>query len=212
MQTDQPIDALLLTTAHCMHCESVKRSLQKLLEEGLLQHLSIVDLQSQPALAKHYNVRSVPWLRLGSFILTGSHSESELRRHLLQLSQDDGVDHYLHRLLADNELNLAIAQLHDHPTWFKSVIRLAADPELDLKVRLGVSALIEAFAGDEVLLDLIPALANLAQSADPRLRADAAYFFALIPSPVVQVYLRALATDSDSTVREIAEDGLVGNT
>jgi glutaredoxin len=58
-------DALMILGTHCPHCPAVLKNLCRLLEEGKLGKLQVINLEQHPEEAKKYGVRSVPWVRIG---------------------------------------------------------------------------------------------------------------------------------------------------
>ena len=91
--------ALLLTAPGCIHCASLKKILEKIVAEGLIEQLEVVDITSNPEIANRHNVKSVPWLKLGLFEFQGAQRESELRYWLTQLDSQQGISRYIKHLL-----------------------------------------------------------------------------------------------------------------
>jgi thioredoxin-like negative regulator of GroEL len=199
--------AVLLVSPGCAHCAATKRILDKFLQEGLLTLVDIVDVTIDPAVAQKYNVRSVPWLKLGPIHLSGAHSEPELRQWLEQLNEKNATQLFAH-LLKINALDQVISIIEQEPNRLSDVLPLAADPGQDLKIRLGVSAVFEFFENRPELYPLVQPMGQLARSENARVRADAAHFLSLTHSPEAIVFLQQLAQDTDPEVREIANDGL----
>ena len=199
--------AVLLVSPGCAHCAATKRILDKLLHEGLLVQVDIIDVTTHPAIAQQHSVKSVPWLKLGPIHLAGAHSETELRQWLEQLNESNAAQLFAH-LLKSNALDQVIAMIEQEPARLPELLTLVEDPEQDLKIRLGVSAVFEGFENQPVLQQLVGPLAELAKSEYARVRADAAHFLSLTHSPEAIAFLQQLAQDTDHEVREIANDGL----
>ncbi len=83
-------DAELLIATGCAHCGSELEALTRLLKEGLIGELRISNIVPRPQRAEELGVRSVPWLRLGPFVLEGQHSETELRHWAERANHIDG--------------------------------------------------------------------------------------------------------------------------
>ncbi len=71
-------DAELLIASGCAHCPVVLSGLAELLKQGRIGRLDIINIAAHPELAEARNARSVPWIRIGPFELSGAHSAQEL--------------------------------------------------------------------------------------------------------------------------------------
>lgn len=199
---------MLLVTPGCAHCAAIKRILDKLLNEGLLAQVDIVDVTQHPAVAQQYAVKSVPWLKLGPIHLQGAHTESALRQWLALLDPSGSATPLLAHLLQTDALDQVIALIEQKPDLLPELLPLAADPHQDLKIRLGISAVFETFEGLPILQQMIQPLGTLASHEHARVRADAAHYLGLMHSPEAEPLLQQLALDADREVREIASDAL----
>jgi HEAT repeat protein len=85
---------------------------------------------------------------------------------------------------------------------------LAQDPDTELTVRIGVSALMEDAAGSALLQNQLATLVELAQHTDPRVRSDACHFLALTRSEAALAPLEKLTRDPEPAVQEVAKDSL----
>jgi hypothetical protein len=203
-------DALLLMATGCPHCPAVLRGLRELTDEGLIGKLETVNISEQPGIAQQYGVRTVPWLRLGPFELDGLRTPGELRQWAERARSPLGMDEYFRELLLTGQLHKVISMVRQDTGHFDSLIRLLSDPGAALQVHLGISAVIEDFAGSESLQKLVPGFGELSRSEDPRIRTDAAHFLALTGSADAIPLLRQLADDPDAQVREVAGESLAG--
>lgn len=203
--------ALLLVTSTCAHCAAMKIHLNKLQGEGLLAGVEIIDVVQQPDVAQQYGVKSVPWLKLGPIHLLGAQSESAIRQWLYELSSAVPATQLFVHLLETDALDQVIELVKSRPALLTDLLPLIADPELDFKIRLGVSAVIETLAASDNLTQITPQLVVLSHHAHERVRADVAYFLGLIGGPAARQALEVLAKDANHEVREIAAEGLQGN-
>lgn len=200
--------ALLLTAPGCPHCPGMKRVLDELLEEGLIAELQTVDITKQPEKAEALGVRSVPWLKLGELELEGLHSVGELRGWARHAATPDGLNVFFTDQLKSGRLPKVMGMVRKHPHQLDTLLRLASDPETELTVRIGISAVVEDLAGSDSLLEFLPALEALGAHSDPRVRADACHFLALTQSERAVPFLERMITDSDRSVRDVATDSL----
>ena len=75
-------------------------------------------------------------------------------------------------------------------------------------MRLGVSALLEAYANTSELQILLPQLAEFTRHADHRVRADACHLLGLTGSTAARTYVEICRKDAHEEVREIAEEAM----
>ena len=201
-------DALLMLTAQCPHCPTVLQGLGELVKKGLIGRLEVVNIEVHPDIAEKYGVRSVPWTRLGDFELEGLHSLAELRQWADQAGSSNGLADYYAGLFKQGQLPRVLAAIHRYPHHLPALLQLAEDPDTELTVRIGVSAVLEDLEGSKALQELLPVLLALAQHSDPRVRADGCHFLALSRSEAAVETLQQLTRDAEPTVQEVAIDSL----
>jgi glutaredoxin len=201
-------EALLFVTPGCPHCAAVLRGLDDLLQEELIGNLTVIDAVEHPEQAKKYGVRAAPWLRLGPFTLTGEHSPAELRRWAKLANSKVGTLNYVEYLLKQGGYRQAAAFLDENKSLLGPLLAIVADPEAELQVRLGVSALLEAKARTPALQELLPQLIELSRHADHRVRADACHLLGLTGSAAAHDSIAACLGDAHADVREIAAEAM----
>jgi HEAT repeat protein len=204
-----PPDALLLIAPGCPHCPTVLQGLSELLKSGRIGRLEVVNIGVHPDVAQTHNVRAVPWLRLGPFVLTGLQSPAVLAQWVERAQSTDGINEYLRERLADGDIAGVLATLQHTPQIAIALVHWLGDPQAELQVRLGAAAVIEHLEGSDTLASLIDALTALTTHADPRMRMDAAYALGLTHNAAVRSTLEGLRQDADASVRETAEDSLL---
>jgi glutaredoxin len=203
-----PPNALLFVAPGCPHCATVLQGLNGLIKEKLIGKLTVVDATTHPEQAEEHEVRTAPWLRLGPFTLTGTHTQAELRQWAEWASGETGTAHYVEHLLQQGGYQQAKAFVDIDPNRLKPLLAIVADPGAKFEVRLGVSALLEAHAYSPSLQNLLPQLAELSRDADHRVRADACHLLGLTGSEAARPHLEACLNDVQEEVREIAEDAM----
>jgi len=206
--TATPPDALLFIAPGCPHCATVLRGLSELKKQNLIGQLTIVDVAEHPEQAAEQGVRAAPWLRLGPFTLTGAHSPAELRQWAGWASGEEGTAHYVEHLLRQGSYKQASAFIYADTHRLKPLLAIVADPGANLGVRLGVSALLEAYADTPELRTLLPQLAELTRHADHRVRADACHLLGLTGSTAARTHVETCLNDAHEEVREIAEEAM----
>ncbi len=201
-------DALLLLAPDCPHCPTVLDGLARLVKDGRLGSLEVVNIATRPERATALGARSVPWIRIGEFVLQGLQSPQELTRWAALSGTDEGIREYVGWRLKAGALAELEALLARHPHWLSALLPLVADPDTELHVRIGLGALFESMAGSARLQELVPAFGQLSGHADHRVRSDACHYLALSGSREAIPYLRARLDDTESEVREIAAESL----
>jgi HEAT repeat protein len=94
------------------------------------------------------------------------------------------------------------------PAALADLLPIVANPEANMNVRFGASAVLERHAGRPGLQALVPALGVLTGHGDARVRADACHLLGLSGAPAAIPYLEARSDDPDAEVREIAAESL----
>ena len=201
-------DALLLMGTHCPWCPGVLASLKKLLADGAIASLETVNIEEQPDVAAELHVRTVPWVRIGSFELEGLRSEQELREWAGKAGSAEGLSRYLDELLSSGGINKALGLVRKDPAGLDALLNLFADPDTQLNTRIGISAIMEDLAGSELLQGLIEPLGELTRHPDAHIRGDACHYLGLSGNRAAADYLRPLLEDGDANIREVAADSL----
>lgn len=201
-------DALLFITPDCPHCPAVMQSLNDLLKQTLIGKLTVVNVAAHPELAQEYGVRAAPWVRIGSFTLTGAQTPAELKQWVTWSSGEEGVIQYVEHLLAEGGFKQAGIYIAENTQRLQPLLSIVASPEKSLVVRSGVSALFEAYSNKTPLQNLLQQIAALTQHKDHRVRADACHLLGLTGSPAARVALKACLEDENEEVREIAAESL----
>ncbi len=205
---NKPADALLLIAPGCPHCQSVLHSLSALVKNGNIGRLETVNIAVHPEAAQEANTRTVPWMRIGNYELSGNYSPGELKDWAEKAASGVASADYIRELLEQQKLNLAIRHLHDHPEQLSQVLKLMLEENASLSVKFGIGAIFEELAGSERLQDLAPELGALTLDKKASIRADAAYYLGLSHSPLAREWLTPLLQDPQQDVREIAAESL----
>jgi hypothetical protein len=203
-----PADALLLISGHCPHCPAMLERLAALVKRGQIGSLEVVNVEARPERAARLGARSVPWLRLGDYVLLGPRLPAELETWARRAAEGAGMAEYFHDLLKEGALAEVLRLIEAHPARLADLLDIVANPEASLNVRLGAGAVFEDYAGRPALADLVAPLAILARDDDARVRADACHYLGLSRSAEAVAPLRACLDDPDGEVREIAQESL----
>jgi glutaredoxin len=203
-----PPDALLLTAPGCPHCPTVLQGLNDLLNQGLIRTLEVIDIAKNPERAEALNVRSVPWVKLGSFELEGLRSPAELRSWAQRANSMTGTARYFEELLKEGKLEKVSQFVKDQPDAIEALLILASDKDAEMTVRIGISAVIETYEGSDIINNHFDSLRALSENEDPRVRSDACHFLNLTHNPEAIEILKDLTKDSERSVRDVAVESL----
>jgi thioredoxin-like negative regulator of GroEL len=201
-------DALFLLGTHCPHCPGMLQGLANLVKAGTLGTLKVVNIEQRLDIARELGVRSVPWVRIGSFELEGLHSEQELREWALKAGTDSGMTDWLNDLLSSGNISKPLERVRSDPETMDALLELFTDPDTQLNTRIGISAIMEDLEGTDTLQAAVDRLGKLTHHQDARIRGDACHYLALAGTPEANDYIRPLLDDPDSGVREVARESL----
>jgi hypothetical protein len=201
-----PADALLYLSSHCPHCPAVLAGLSDLVKGGVLGRLEVVNLEVYSQAGVSDGVRSVPWLRLGPFVLTGARTSGELETWARRANGEAGMADAFHDLLKTGDLAQVLALIAADPDRLGALLPIVGNPEASMNVRLGAGAALEDYAGTPALADLVPALGEMSTHADARVRADACHYLGMAPGEAARPWLIARLADENAEVREIARE------
>ena len=200
--------ALLFIADRCPHCPAVVAGLARLVKDGRLGRLDIVNVAAEPDLATGHNVRSVPWCRIGEFELHGIFAFEELANWAELAAAGSGWGAYCAYLLENHRLSEAVERIRKRPSSFAEFLGLLADSATNLGVRIGISAFVEELAGSPILAAAVPEIEQLTLSESSQTRADACHFLGICGDPRAIPAVRRLLDDETAAVREIAVDTL----
>lgn len=206
--SSRPVDAELLVAPGCAHCPGVIDALGKLAKTGLIGRLTITNIVSHPEAAQTAGTRSVPWARIGPYVLEGAHSARELRGWAEAAASGAGMGIYLSYLLEHHQLGHAIALVRETPALLHDLVHLLSDLDTPMVVRIGVGAILEDLQDDDLLAAIVHPLGALTQSGEAQVRADACHYLGLTGSVEALDYVRRCLDDSNAEVAEIAAETL----
>lgn len=203
-----PPEALLLLAPGCPHCPRMLELLGQALKQGRIGRLEAVNILAHPERAQALGIRNLPWTRIGRFGFSGLISPGELERWIRHATLGTGTREYYANALAAQGLPQVLEMIREDPASLGELLRLLAEPDTRMIVRIGIGALMEELQGSEVIQGAISELGALTCSASPPTRADACHYLGLTASPEALPYVRSLLNDPDPQVREIAEESL----
>ncbi len=206
-QPGAPAGALVYIASGCPHCSAVVDGLMRLVKDGRLARLELVNLGVAPP-APGDAVRSVPWTRIGPFELVGSIPAAELADWAERAATGEGWAAYYAHLLEHRRLAEVERLVQERPATLVDLLALLGESDTPMALRIGIGALLEGLAGGPVLAQALPVLVQLTLSDLPQTRADACHFLGLAGDPQAIPAVRRLLDDEQPDVREIAGETL----
>ena len=216
--------ATMLLSSQCAFCPTVLDSLSKMIKSGELSSLEVINLEQNPDAMQEYNVRSVPWVRIGSHELTGSQTLEALQQRAKWAmndgsSQGDKTEGESKNivadfdfLLSDGQVNKVVDALKKNEEDFKHIMTLLGDVGSILSTRIGIGVVFEEFSGSDILKTLIPQLGEFSLHEDSRIRADAFHYLGMTADKSAITFLEAGKNDKDNIkapeIKEIIADSL----
>jgi thioredoxin-like negative regulator of GroEL len=203
----EAIQATLLISTHCPHCASLLNSLNQLIKQGELAELRVINLHAAPELAQQFGVRSVPWVKIGNYELSGNQPLAALQQRIQWIHQQTELVGEFDYLLSQAQAEKACQLLHEQPEKMAAIMQLLADSATVLSTRIGIGVVMEDFAGSETLREYIPKFMELLSHKDARIRMDVAHYLSLTENSSA---LNALQqhTETDDEVREVIKDSI----
>lgn len=132
---------------------------------------------------------------------------TDATRAALRASLRDRAEQFAIWLL-EGQLKNVISVVERIPAALADLLPIIANPDANMNVRFGASAVLERYAGQTALQALVPTLGLLTGHGDARVRADACHLLGLSGSTNAIQYLEARRDDPDAEVREIAIESL----
>lgn len=203
-----PPAALLLIAPGCPHCPAVLDALGRLVKDGAIGRLEVVNIAVHPEAAAEVGTRSVPWIRIGPFELEGLHPPGELRAWAERAAIGNGWGDYYGGLLERHRIDRVVGLLREHPMTLHELTGRLASLETPLVIRIGIGAVIEELAGSEILDHALPELIAQLDSEQPQVRADACHYLGIAGRPGGLAAVRRMLDDPSPEVQEIAAESL----
>ncbi len=200
--------ALLLISTSCQHCPTMLKNLSELIEEGKISSLEIVNIAVSPERAEALNVRTVPWLKLEEYELTGLKSKSELLEWIDKAGSSEGQRLYFEELIGAGRITEAQKIIEEKPWKMPALLAIMDSESTTLSLRIGVSAIIEQLAGSKQLIENIDTLSEYCQHELARVRNDACYYLGLSRHADAEEHIRPLLNDESDEVKETAKEAL----
>ena len=208
--------ATMLLSSHCAYCPAVLEALTKLIKDGDIAKLQVINLEKNPDAMQHYNVRSVPWVKIGNHELSGSQTYDALKQRVSwaieDAQQDNSTDYKVSDidfLLSDGQVNKVISAINSDPSLMQHIMTLLGDSGTVLSSRIGIGVVFEELAGTDILTSHINELQALSQHDDERIRADAYHYLGMTADRSVTSFLKtALTHEKNEALQEIITDSL----
>ena len=204
----EPVSVTLFIASGCAHCPNVLQALSELIKAGEIAELHVSNMTLVPEQAQKLNVRSVPWVKIGPFELTGALSKKELQQWIARLQSDTGMQDYFSELFTTGEMKKVLLLVKKDSELLKIFPKMMADDDTPLGAKIGIGAIFEDLQGSDAIKTLIPDLTELLKAENPALRNDACYYLGLTESPDAIPAIKSVANDETEEVRDTVKDAL----
>lgn len=204
----------MLLSSHCAHCPGVLDSLSKMIKNGDIGQLQVINLEQNSEAMQTYKVRSVPWVKIGKHELSGAQTLEALQqranwaREELQNNNASNTSADFDYLLSEGQASKVIDSIKADNDKIDAIMALLGDSGTVLSTRIGIGVVFEEFAGTELIKSLIPKLGKLTKNQDQRIRADAYHYLGLSQDSSAIPYLKDLKDEKDAEILEIIADSL----
>lgn len=202
------IDVTLVIATNCSHCQQVLTDCADLVKHAEIDELQIINISSVPEKAQAFNIRSVPFIKIGPFELFGAHTKTELRQWLNRLNSPKGMEDYFNELFEQGELERVSEIVQTDHHQISTIINMMANEDTPLGSRIGISAIFEQLQGDAKLAAHIQELADLTDSDNVSIRIDTAHYLGLTQNIKAIPWLEKLSNDINSEVQTTALEGI----
>jgi len=202
------VKATLLLSSHCPHCATLVNLLNQLLKLGEISQLHSINIDVAPEIAQKYAVRSVPWLQIGDYVLTGLQDMPALQQRIEWTKGNANLLGKFDQMLSNAQANEVLESIREDNSRFSVIIELLADPATILSSRIGIGVIMEEFAGTALIQSHREPLEKLLDIKEERIRADVAYYLALTESKQAIPALQQHSNDESADVRDIIADSL----
>ena len=110
--------------------------------------------------------------------------------------------------LGSGRIDTTLDRVQSDANGMSALLDLFEDPDTELNIRIGISAIMEELEGSVFLKANIETLGALTQHQEARVRGDACHYLSLSHDPSVRNWIEPLLDDPDGDVREVARDSL----
>ncbi len=196
----------LLISTECAHCPIMLNHFSKIVKEGLISELKVLNVAMNPEIAVEREIRSVPWARVNEFILEGSYTYEELKTWIDHANNNSGEKEYFLLMLNNQQLEKAINFTQNNLSRLDLLINLLADLQTTMAVRIGISAIFEDLSEKGKLESALPNLIKLLDSKHEIIRIDAVYFLSLLDYKKVERHLKLLRNDRNQEIKDIVSE------
>lgn len=206
--TEHPATVQLLISRSCPHCNSLIQICLDLIKSGKISRLDIINIETPPQELDVKNIRSVPYMKIGTLGFEGLHTKEEIQYWASHADKVETIEKYVDENLRSGKIGQIRDLLASNKSYYRILIGLLGNRETVLHTRIGISALLEEIAGSETLRELFADLAQLTVHEDANIRADACHLLSLTDVQEARKYLEARLEDPAASVREIASESL----
>ncbi len=202
------VKVILFIAPSCPHCPGVLQALSELLKDGDIAEMEVSNMALLPEKAQQLGIRSVPWIKIGEFELTGSQTKAELKSWIQRSQSATGMQDYLQELFTTGQLNKVISLLKKEPDLLRHLVPMMANKNVPLGAKIGIGAVFEEFQDSTAMQPVIPLLISLLNSKQSSVRHDACHYLGLTKSLDAIEAIKPLLYDNSEEIRETAHEAL----
>ena len=200
-------DIVLFKMDGCQFCPQMERIFKSLHRDGAIDSLQVIDVMGQPEIAAKYNIRSVPAYRINQNLFNGLKTRTEIEQ-LLREPDESWWREVLVNELSDGQLELVEKKIRQHSTAVEAMLKLLAEKQTALVVRIGLTAVIETMSAQGELTDYESRFIQLSFSDDETIMTDAIYYLALLGTEAARKRLQTLAQQGTQNIASHAQEAL----
>ncbi|MBC8210226.1 MAG: thioredoxin family protein [Gammaproteobacteria bacterium] len=200
-------DIVLFKMDGCQFCPQMERIFQNLHRDGAIDSLQVIDVMRQPEIAAKYNIRSVPAYRINQNLFNGLKTRTEIEQ-LLREPDESWWREVLVNELSDGQLELVEKKIRQHSTAVEAMLKLLAEKQTALVVRIGLTAVIETMSAQGELTDYESQFIKLSFSEVESIMIDAIYYLALLGTEAARNRLQTLAQQGTQNIASHAQEAL----
>ena len=195
----------LFVTPGCSVCPQMEKIFQDLHQKGAISGLKVLDVSQHPELVERYNIRSLPFYLINGVAFYGLRTRQQIGQ-LLQQDRTQKMVSLIREELGAGQLEAAKKYIQQEAAAREAMLQLLADPETELVVRIGLTAIIESLAEGSLLNPYEQQFIKLSEHLDERIALDALYYLSLLSTTSSLQALTDIANNGRQNLREDARE------
>jgi len=196
---------MLFTMSGCQICPQMERLFHSMHDNGAIEGLEVIDISQQPEMAAKYHVRSVPHYLINGIAFTGLKTRQQIQKLLVEQDKTWWRDTIASEL-KEGQLETVESSIRQNPAALRAMLFLLGEKDTTLVVRIGLTAVIESMAGQQLLNDYEQEFIALLANPDEAIVTDAMYYVSLLGTPAAIKALTNMAKHGAQNIRTHAAE------